>query len=214
MCEYSFSTASAATEANIIGETSSMKTTSVTSATSIASPGASTLAAETFAFSSSTSSSSFVTYSTPPRTSSLPYTKTSTTAEKSTTSGYQDISVSDNVFLTEAPSTSSTTAKEVVPTQNDLLTSESTTISFAPNESYSRTTETEGTEVYLPTGRSIQDDDEGTSRLDGYDQTTKISYTTVSDRTDENVTHATERTTISRYISKDIAHFLFGILIS
>ncbi|RLU18492.1 hypothetical protein DMN91_008849 [Ooceraea biroi] len=185
MCEHSLPTTTAAAEVDTFEETSSIRAT-----VSVASPRTSTFAVDTSVFSSSTSSS-FVTYSTVPRTSGSPSTKTSPIAEK-TTSGYQEVGASSNgeVFLTEIPSTSLTTGREEASTQSSLLTSESVTISFAPTESRSRVSEAEGTEVYLPTGRSIHDG-EGTGRPD---QTTK-TYSP----SEENATRVTEYTTISSH---------------
>jgi len=187
MCEHNFSTITAATEINPFEETSSTKTT-----ISITAP--KTLATDASTFPSSTSS--FVTYSTFPRTSGLPYTRTSTVAEKTTT-GYQDSS--HDIFLTEIPLTSLTTDREEIPIQNDLLTSEPMTISFTPTESSLITeTSTESTKIYLPTGKSIHGD-EDISKSDSYDKTTK-TYSSISDIADEDVTHVTEYTIISRYI--------------
>jgi EYS protein len=194
MCEHSFPTTTTATEINSFEETSSIKTT-----ISITAPKTSTLATDTSIFSTS-STSSFVTYSTFPKTSGLPYTKTSAVAEKTTTSEYQDSN--HDIFLTEIPLTSLTTDKEEIPIQNDLLTSEPITISIAPTEGYSLITETstESTKIYLPTGKSIHGDGD-ISKPGSYDRTTK-TYSSVPDIVDEDVTHITEYTILSRYIKR------------
>lgn len=181
MCEYSFSS----TTALEMEGTSERGTSLVTATTAIVLPKESTSLVDTTVSLSSTSTISFATYSTSPRTSSSPYTKRYTIMEKTTTSRYEgersSISSDSNVFLTEVPSTSST--------RDDLVTSEPITMSSsAITEGYE--TETESTEVvYLPTGRSIHDG-EITKEPDDYDQTTKIRPP-ISSRVDEDVTEYT-----------------------
>ena len=106
--------------------------------------------------------------------------------EKTTTSKYEDSSVSSDssIFLTEAPSTSST--------RDDFVTLEPVTISSITVTEGLHETETQGTEVYLSTGRSIHDG-EITKEPGDYDQTTKI-HLPVSSRIDD----VTEYTTSSR----------------
>lgn len=181
MCEYSF----LSTTTLEMEDTSEQGTSLIKTTTAIVSPEESTSLVDT-SLSLSSLSTSFATYPTSPRTSSSPYTKRYTIIEKTTTPRYEDSSVSsdNSVFLTEVPSTSST--------RDDFVTLEPVTISsITVTEGYLHETETEGTEVYLPTGRSVHDG-EVTKEPGDYDQTTKIP---VSSRIDEDVT---EYTTSSR----------------
>nr|XP_012227830.1 PREDICTED: protein eyes shut isoform X2 [Linepithema humile] len=181
MCEHSFSsTTTAEVEGTSERETSPVKVTTV------ASPRASTLLVDTSVSPPSTSTTSFVAYSTSPRTSSSPYTRRYTLVEKTTTE-YEGSPSSDSGFLTEVPSTSSATSKDVI--RDDLVTSEPVTMSSATTESY--VTDTASAEVYFPTGRSIHDE-EVTKEPD--DRMTKPS---VSERTDEDVTRVTQHATSS-----------------
>lgn len=178
MCEYSFpSTTTLEVEATSEQETSPIKAT-----TAIVSPGESTSIVDTSL--SSTSTISFATYSTSPRTSSSLYTKKYTIMEKTTTSRYEgessSISGDSSIFLTEIPSTSSS--------RDDFVTPEPITMSSVATESYFHEIETESTEIYLPTGRSIHDV-EVTKEPDDY-QTTK-TYSPISSRVDEDVTEST-----------------------
>lgn len=176
MCEFSFPSMTTLEIEDI-----SERGTSLVRPTTAVLPKESTSLVDTPVSLSSTSTISFVTYSTFPRASSSPYTKKYTIMEKTTTSRYESegssISSDSSIFHTEVPSTSST--------RDDLVTSEPVTMSSSTvTESYE--TETEGTEVYLPTGRSIHDG-EVTKEPRDYDQTTKIRPPT-SSRVDENVT--------------------------
>ncbi|XP_011880731.1 PREDICTED: protein eyes shut isoform X3 [Vollenhovia emeryi] len=178
MCEYSFTTTLE------VKDTSEQGTSLVRTTTAIVSPKESTTMDTSLSL-SSTSTISFAVYSTSPRTSSSPYTKRYTTMEKTTTSRYEgegsSVSGDSSVFLTEAPSTSST--------RDDLITSsEPITVSSAVTEDYFHKTETESTEVYLPTGRSIHDG-EVTKEPGGHDQITKIP--SPFSRVDEDVTEYT-----------------------
>ncbi|KAG5313237.1 EYS protein, partial [Acromyrmex insinuator] len=181
MCEYSFPS----TTTLEMEDTSEQGTSLIGTTTAIVSPEESTSLVDTSLSSpslSSPSTISFATYSTSPRTSSSPYTKRHTIMEKTTTSKYEDSSVS-SVFLTEVPSTSST--------RDDFVTLEPVTISsITVTEGYLHETETE---VYLPTGRSIHDG-EITKEPDDYGQTTKIRLP-VSSRIDD----VTEYMTSSSY---------------
>ncbi|XP_025993622.2 protein eyes shut [Solenopsis invicta] len=188
MCEYSFPS----TTTLEMEDTSERETSLVRTTTAIVSPEESTLLIDTTVSLSSTSAISFATYSTSPRTSGSPYTKRYTTMEKTTTSRYEgegsSSSSDSDVFLTKVPSTSST--------RDDLVTSAPVTMSTSIlTESYFHKTETEGTEVYLPTGRSIHDG-EVTKESGDYDQTTK-THPPISSRVDENITEYT--TTSSSY---------------
>jgi len=104
--------------------------------------------------------------------------------EKTTTSRYEGEDSSNSsestVFFTEIPSTSST--------RDDLVTSETVTMSSSVvTEGYFH--EIESTEVYLPTGKSIHDD-EVTKEPGDYNQTTKIRPPIFS-RVNEDVTEYT-----------------------
>ncbi|XP_018372289.1 PREDICTED: protein eyes shut [Trachymyrmex cornetzi] len=180
MCEYSFPS----TTTLEMEDTSEQETSLIGTTTAIVSPEESTSLVDTSLSLSSPSTISFATYSTSPRTSTSPYTKRYTIMEKTTTSKYEDSSVS-SIFLTEVPSTSST--------RDDFVTLEPVTISSITVTEGLHETETEGTEVYLPTGRSIHDG-EITKESGDYDQTTKI-HLPVSSRIDD----VTEYTTSSSY---------------
>lgn len=181
MCEYNFSSTTAAVEVEDTSETSPVKTTTV------ASPRESTLLVDISAPLSSTSATNFAASSTSPRTSSSPYMREYTVMEKTTAISEFESSPSassdDNVFLTEVPSTSST-SREVI--RDGLITSEPVTMSSVTTESY--VTDTASVEAYLPTGRSIHDE-EVTKEPD--DRMTK----TISERTDEDVTRVTQQAT-------------------
>lgn len=186
MCEYSFPLTTIAIE---VEDTSEQGTSSIKTTTAIVSPRVSTLIADTSVSLSSTSN--LVTYSTSPRTTSSFYTK-SYTMEKTTTSGYEDGSSpgsESGVFLTEVPSTDFTTSKDT--TRGDVATPEVATMSSTAAEGFSHVTEIESTEIYSPTGRSIHD---GKVTKDE-DHTT---YSPISERVDENLTHVTEYTTSFR----------------
>lgn len=184
MCEYSFPS----TTTLEVEDTSEQGTSTIKVTTAIVSPRESTSIVDTSISLSSTSTISFATYTTSQRTSSSPYTKEYTIMEKTTTSRYEgessSISGDSSVFLTEVPSTGSS--------RDDFVTPEPVTMSSSVvTESYFHETETEGTEVRLPTGRSVHDV-EVTKEPADY-QTTKI-HSPVS-RVDEDVT---EYTTSSR----------------
>lgn len=175
MCEYSFpSTTTIGVE-----DTSEQGTSLVKTTTAILSPNESTSIIDTSLSLSSTSTISFAMFSTP----SSPQTKKYTIMEKTTTSRYEGESSSvsgDSAFLTEVPSTSST--------RDDLVTSEPVTVSSsAVTEGYFHETETESTEVYLPTGRSIHD---GEVTKEPGEQTTKV-HSPFSSTVDEEVTEYT-----------------------
>jgi len=179
MCEYSFSSTTTLEMEDIERGTSLIRTT-----TAIVSSKETTSLVNTSVYLPSTSTISFATYSTSPRTSSSSYTKKYTIMEKTTTSRYEgedsSISSESTVFLTEVPSTSST--------RDDLVTPEAVTMSSsAVTEGYFH--EIESTEVYLPTGRSIHDD-EVTKEPSDYNQTTKI-HPPIFSRVDEDVTEYT-----------------------
>ncbi|XP_072755210.1 uncharacterized protein Eys isoform X4 [Anoplolepis gracilipes] len=176
MCEYSFPSTTIAVE---VGETSEQGISLIKPTSSVVSPRESTSIADTSVFLSTsysaTDSSSF-------------YTKSYTIMEKTTTSGYEDggspsVSSESGILLTEAPSTSSTTSKET--TREDVATPEVTTVTSAVTEGFSHVTETESTEIYSPTGRSIYVDGQVT-KVD--DQTT---YLPTSESVGEDVTRGT-----------------------
>ncbi|KYM94270.1 Protein eyes shut [Cyphomyrmex costatus] len=203
MCEYSFpSTITIETE-----DTSEQRTSLIRTTTAIVSFEESTSLVNTSISLSSPSTISFATYSTSPRTSSSPYTKRYTIIEKTTTSRYENSNISSdsNVFVTEFPSTSST--------RDDFVTLEQVTVSsITVTEDYQY--ETEGIEVYLPTGRSVHDG-EVTKEFGDYDQTTKI-HLPVSSRIDEDVTEYTTSSsyqpTIDEYQKNDITNVTSAIM--
>lgn len=198
MCEYSFLSTTSTVVVEVVADTrSEVETSPGTTSSASSSEASSTSVVDTSVSSTST------TYSTTPRTGSSHYTQRHTFPDKTTTtSGYEDgsstsVSSDVSVFLTEVPSTRSATVRD---TQDVLVTSESVTLPSVTTESHVRTTETGSTEAYLPTGRSIRDDDvtkeasdRTTKTYSPYDQTTK-TYSPASDRTYENVTHVTEYT--------------------
>lgn len=183
MCEYSFPS----TITLEVEDTSEQGPSLVRTTTAVVSPKDSTSIVDTSVSLPSTSTISFAIYSTSPRTSSSPYTKKYTIIERTTTSRYEgessSVSGDSSVFLTQVPATTST--------RNDLVTSEPVTMSSsAVTEGYSYETETESTEVYLPTGRSIHDGE--TKEPGDYDQTTKV-HSPFSTRVVEDVTEYTTR---------------------
>lgn len=186
MCEYSFTSTIIAVEDTSEQGTSSMKTTTAIP------PRGSTSVADTSVSLSSTSD--FATYSMSSRTTNSLYTKSYTIMEKTTmTSEYEDrtspsVSSKSGIFLTEIP-TGFTTSKDM--TRDDVMTSEVVTMSSAVTEAFSHVTETEGVEVYSPTGRSIHD---GKVTKD-VDQTT---YSPTSEIVDEDLTRVTEYMTTFR----------------
>ncbi|KAL0099779.1 hypothetical protein PUN28_019889 [Cardiocondyla obscurior] len=183
MCEYNFSSTTILEKEDTSEGTSIIKTTT----TAVVSPKESTTMMDNGSLSlSSMSTMSFAIYSTPPGISSLSYTKKYTIMEKTTTSRYEgessSISGDSSIFLTEVPSTSSD--------PNELVTPESVTVSSsAVTNDYFHKTESESTEVYLPTGRSIHDG-EFTKEPGDHNQTTK-TYTPFSSRVDEGATEYT-----------------------
>lgn len=184
MCEYSFPLTTIAVE---VEDTSEQGTSSIKTTTAIVSPRVSTLIADTSVSLSSTSN--LVTYSTSPRTTSSFYTKSYAMEKTTMMSGLEDGSSpgsESSVFLTEVPSTDFTTSKDT--TRGDVATPEVATMSSTATEGFSHVTEIESTEIYSPTGRSIHD---GKVTKDE-DHTT---YSPVSERVDEDLTHATEYTT-------------------
>lgn len=190
MCEYSFPSTTIAIE---VEDTSEQGTSSIKTTTAIVSSRGSTSIADASVSLSSTSD--FATYSTSSRTTSSLYTKSYTIMEKTTmTSGYEDagspsVSSESGIFLTEVPQMGFTASKDT--TRDDVVTSEVATMSSAATEDFSHVTETESTEVYSPTGRSIHDG----KVTKGDDQTT---YSPASETVDKDLTRVTEYMTSFR----------------